>query len=74
MVLNEKQKAELFAQMSADVRNHINCSLCKKPLGTGPRRRMLCGPFEVSVHPECRDLIMSERLDSRRWANRCRND
>jgi hypothetical protein len=74
MALNEKQKA-LLAQVNSDVRNHINCSLCKQPLGTGPRRRMLCGPFEVSVHPKCRDLLMSDRLDRRRVrANRCGND
>ena len=41
----------------------MSCSMCKEPLGTGPRRRMLYGPFDVSVHPKCREAWMSDRLD-----------
>lgn len=64
-MLTERAKNLLVAAMRENIPHQINCDLCGGPLGDD-RREVMHGPFPVGVHPACRDLIMSYRLDHRK--------
>jgi hypothetical protein len=53
---------EQVEQMNRLVLQRVVCDGCKLVLGRD-RRLVKYGPFVLVMHPLCRDLYMSDRLD-----------